>query len=898
MTTDQRPPNGPEETADLRAELSRDDDEQNLDRALQDLTVAQLIGLLLKKPSKTTRSLRSAPRAAPRVSAPALSAPAPLPAPAPTVQTRRMTRRLDSLLQPKYLQLLLYALAIVFAYMGSIYARGAPGVTRYDYFSMHYAAPYFWAGFLLWLLAEVVGNWARLRDGWQALDSPGRWRWLARLLPALIWIHATWVLATSLNAPRDQSVGMALDAAVKFATGGVVWLLINLGHWWLRRQLGLPSRGAAEKESRRLIEERIPMRRPVWREISPLRVLMAVLALAGSLYVWANSTGNYIPVDAIQVWFGTALLWCFVFAPLRWNAIVWASDAIDFLRRIPWRRYRWAIVLFTLLMILGFSFRYDELHEYPRELYGDLVEKIQDAYGIYHEDDYRVYMQNIGGREPLHFYTLSILASQEGMNFDFFALKSMTALWTILAMPLMFWFAVEVFAVFKPDRKWAIIVALAMLGFVAASFWHVVLGRQGMRINTTSFWTPLLMIFFVKALRTNRRSYYILAGLFLGFGLISYQAMRMMPASIVVGVLVTLLVRRVSWRERVSYLLNLVVLAGIALAVFLPVMRFWTEYPQEYLRRTSTRILGDMPTTEEERNAFLLDSGARFLKNLHQTLLIYHYYNEATFINSAPGEPALDPVSAAFIVLGAAAWLALMARRRDAFIWYVPLFLFFALLPTALALSFPIEVPSFTRASTAITPSYLIAGLPLAIFCRQLYRCLPRIPGILAGLGFGALVILAANEYNANLYWGYFTENYNRSSHPYRQAGTVVRGFVDSDGAYGNVYIDSYAHWWDYRAVGIESGIMHFQNGMPISQLPQFINRNLGRQDVWQLMPERDLLILYPPQDVDGEALLQEWFPQGRRLYMETHHPDLGYFAYRVPALGADGIQAFLDEYA
>ncbi len=797
------------------------------------------------------------------------------------------------------MQLILYLAAVFFAYIGSVYGRGTSEIPRTDYYSMEVAAPYLWAGFLLWLLAEIVGNWQQLRNGWRTLDEPDRWRWMARIVPALIWINAIFMLATSLNAPSDESVDMAARALLRFAIGGVVWLGINLGFRWVRQRKQQPldaSASAAEKHQRNY--QRQLLRPPIWREISPLRIVMIVIACACSLHVWENSTGNYIPLDTIKVWFGASLLWCFIFAPLRWNAFDWAAGAIDQWRRIRWRNYRGAIIIFVLLMILGFSFRYDMLDQYPRYMYGDLVEKIQDAHKIYYHDDYRIFMQNIGGREPLHFYLLSILASQEGMNFDHFALKHMSALWTILAMPLMFWMTVEVFYGLQRDRSWSLIVGLAMLGLVAGSFWHVVLGRQGMRINTTSFWVPAIMIFFVRALRSNRRSYYIVAGLLLGYGLISYQAMRMIPASLVAGVFIALLIRRYAWRTRVSYLLNLAVLAGIAFTVFMPIMRYWTEYPEDYMRRTSTRMFGDMPASADERTEFLLDSGARFLKNWHDQFLMYHYNGEATFITSAPGKPAMDPASAAFMTLGLAAWIVLMMKKRDQFVWYVPAFLIIALLPSALALSFPIEVPSFARANAAVTPSYLIAALPLAVLCRQLYRCLPRLPGLLAGIGFGALVILASNQFNADYYFGYFTDNFNASSHPYVEAGTVLRGFVDSDGAFGNAYVVAIPHWLDHRAVGIEAGVMYFDNGAFIDDIPWLIRRNTLSPTQWPLDPQRDLLFFYARQDHETPIRLEKWFPQGRSLFIEAHQPNRGFYGYRVPALGQQGLQDFIDQHA
>ncbi len=880
-------------------EIPESAEDADHDSSFQELTVAQLLGLLISKPAKTWQRFQHILRQ----TAPASQHRETAIARAWSAERANSTGGWSLIagwsLQGKHLQLILYLAAVLFAYIGSVYGRGTAQIPRTNYFSMHVAAPYLWAGFLLWLLAEVVGNWQQLRRDWTSLDQTERWRWLARVVPALIGLHALHLLATSLNAPSGDSVELAAHALLRFVIGGLVWLGINLGFRWNRQRAHQPpATSDSAAETHRRISMRQPLRPPIWREISRLRLVMIVIACACSLHVWENSTGNFIPLDTIKVWFGASLLWCFIFAPLRWNIFNWAAGAIDQLRRIGWRKYRGVIISFVLLMILGFSFRYDMLDQFPRYMYGDLVEKIQDAHKIYYYDDYRIFMQNIGGREPLHFYLLSILASQEGMNFDHFALKHMSALWTLLAMPLMFWMTVEVFYGLKRDRSWSLIVGLAMLGLVAGSFWHVVLGRQGMRINTTSFWVPAIMIFFVRALRRNRRSDYIVAGLLLGYGLISYQAMRMIPVSLVAGVFIALLIRRYSWRTRASYLLNLAVLAGVAFAVFLPVMRYWTEYPQDYMRRTSTRMFGDIPTTEDERTEFLLDSGAQFLKNWHDQLLMFHYNGEQTFITSAPDKPAMDPVSAAFMTVGVAAWIVLMLKKRDPFVWYVPAFLLFALLPSALALSFPIEVPSFSRASAAITPSFLIAALPLALLCRQIYRCLPRLLGLLAGIGFGALVILASNEFNADYYFGYFTDNFNASSHPYVEAGAVLRGFVESDGAFGNAFVVAVPHWLDHRAVGIEAGVMYFDNGAFIHDIPALIRRNADSLAKWPLDAQRDLLFIYASRDNDTPIMLKKWFPAGRSLFIDVDQPGRGFYVYRVPALGQQGLTNFIDQHA
>ncbi|MCY4147264.1 MAG: hypothetical protein OXF90_12455, partial [Chloroflexi bacterium] len=166
------------------------------------------------------------------------------------------------------------------------------------------------------------------------------------------------------------------------------------------------------------------------------------------------------------------------------------------------------------------------------------------------------------------------------------------------------------------------------------------------------------------------------------------------------------------------------------------------------------------------------------------------------------------------------------------------------------------------------------------------------------GIGFAALVILASNEYNADYYFGYFTDNFKAWSHPYVEAGTALRGFVDSDGAFGNAFIVSIPHWLDHRAVGIEAGVMHFDNGAFIKDIPQLIHRNYQGPTRWLLDPQRDLLFFYANSDLETPVILKQWFPQGKGLFMEAHHPNRGFYVYRVPALGQQSLQSFLNEYA
>lgn len=790
--------------------------------------------------------------------------------------------------QAETLQLFLYGTAIICALIGSIIVRGSPSVSRADGVSLNAGGPYLWLGFLLWIMAEIVGRRAQLTGFWHGLDRSARLQWAARSLPILLWLSALLAMAAATTAPSETATELALTAFGRFAFGGLLWIVIEIAAWQARRRAPLQDVDAQK------ILDRQPMRGPISTEVSHRRKLLTGLAALCSLFIWANTTGNRIEPPVILLWLVSAALWGFVFAPLGWNPFDWASGLLDRVRRIRWRDHRGAIVALALILLLGGAFRFYRLDAYPPQMYSDLVEKIQDAYNIHHLDDYRIFLANIGGREPLHFYLLAILASQPGMEFDHYALKLMSALESIVTLPIIFLLGVEVMG--KDRRRLGLHLGALAAALAAVSFWHAAIGRQGLRISLAPLFSALTALYLVRALRGNQRADFVKAGIALGFGLMGYQAIRMLPLAAVSGVAFAALLGRRAWRARLSYLLNLGVLAFVSLMVFLPMLHYWTEEPENYMRRASTRVFGDLPTSDDERAAFLNESIPVLMSNIGKTALMYHYYGDSSWVSGLSHEPAMDPVSAAFMILGVSAWLALLAQTRDPALWFVPIYLLSMLLPTALALSFPIEVPSFIRASGAIPPTYLIAALPVAVFCLRLCKTLSGKAGKIVATMFAAVMLLAANQYNTSLYFGEFTDNFLRASHPQAQAGKFLRGFVESGGAFGNAFVLASPHWWDTRAIGIEAGLMFWDGGGDAQSVPQLLERGSRKEAPNQLDPERDLVFFYSRQNTEALDLLTGWFPDGRQMLVDVEPAYKSFYVFRAPALGIDGFNRFLAE--
>ena len=868
--------------------------------SFEELTISELLTLLWQSPAATVRRFRQAMR-----SEGARQQLAPMLRSASTEDTsisgdgwrsqaawRAVPRRL---LRSEFPRLAFYLTAFAFALMGSSISRGTPQITRGDGYSLQVAAPFLWLGFLLWLAGDICGHWPALSGYWRRCERAKRVLWGFRTIPALVILGALFRFAQSMAAPRDTAVDSALSSLAILLAGVAGLLVINLGsrRYLLQRVANV---GADSLRSQQIwTVEREVVHPRIWRSISSKRKILIAFASVLSLVVWSNSGGNRIEPPSILLWLASIATWGLVFAPLGWNLFDWSASKVDRMRRLELHGRGWAILALIVILLTGAGFHFERLATAPPEMNSDMVVNILDAYKIHRGEDYRIFLANNGGREPIHIYLTAIAASLPGLSFDRTTLFLVSALEGFLTLPLVFWFAIEVFG--KQRRQHALIVGLLASALLAGSFWQASLARQGLRIPLSPLLTALSAVFFARALRHNRRSDFVLAGITLSLGLYSYKSMRMLPLVYVAVIGLVLLLRRYSWRIKRKYLFNFAVLAFMAGVVFLPMLRFWVEEPDQFTQRATSRMFGDLPTTDEERLTLLREGGATFLGNIRSALLMFHYTNDNTWISSLPTQPAMDPITGALFLLGVAAWLGLLLNEREPVYWFVPILLLVMVLLTALAIAFPIEVPSLQRASGAIPPAYVIAALPLALLCRQLIRTLRRPLGVVAALGFAVALIGGAHQYNRGLYFGEFMHNYHRSAQNHAEAGHILRGFAESDGSYGNAFIISSPHWWDHRAVGVEAGAIRWDNSIVgVDRLPQYIEEGLRRWDKYRLNPDRDLLFFFAPWNQQALPLLREWFPEGRPLEIQQEPAEKTFFIYRVPAFGEEGLHTFLAE--
>jgi hypothetical protein len=728
-----------------------------------------------------------------------------------------------------------------------------------------------------------------------------------RLCALLIAWWGSGIMATQRREDQGLAIGLPI-LLVAF----MVWFLTDaFAEKWPQRFIGWwqtrTSRERPTQPEMNLYEDS-PFDLSLTNALQRGVLLLGGAILSALALNW--NMNNSFTTQGFWAWMGSIVLWVAALAPSEWG-IRPAIQAVRAQCANFHIRGNWTLAALVLIMLLGALFRLSDLSGTPPEMTSDHVEKLLDAQRVL-DGTHQIFFPNNGGREPFQMYTMALFSQLPGLGMNFTTLKLLSALEGIITLPILWWMGREIIG--KDEPLLGNLVGLALAALVAASYWHTALSRLALRIVLTPLVTALLVIFLSRALRDNRRGDFIKAGLVLGLGLYMYQAVRMLPVVVLIGIGLALLFKARSLRTAQLYVWHLAVLVIIAGVVFVPMLGFAQQYPDDFWRRTSGRLLGDdlIQTTDEagnviereptpaERMAALRENLNILTNNIRNALLMYNWKGDVAWINGAPNRPAMDTITASLLIVGLAAWLARMVRRRDPANWLMPVALFIMLLPSALSIAYPVENPSATRTSGTLPEAYLFAALPLALIIYSAIRLSPDWRGATFAAAGAAVVTLLAFGANSSLYFGMEGEeyriSYRTSSLPYSEVGRRLRGFAESDGSFGNAFMVAYPYWWDHRAIGIEAGHMDWPNGIVKREnIISFLNDASQREDEYRFDPEKDMLFFVSPNDIETQDLLQEYFPDGYAQLIQSYHPEDTYVMFRVPRLGREAFVRFME---
>ena len=601
------------------------------------------------------------------------------------------------------------------------------------------------------------------------------------------------------------------------------------------------------------------------------RQILGSVALALSAATYVYTAGNAFTLIGVTAWLLSIALWMIVAAERSPDQLVadWVARLTSFKGPALMAPKPRLVPLAAFILVLGVAifFRSYRLDTIPNEMTSDHVEKLLDAndvaHGIFH-----VFFTRNAGREAFQFYFLPIVAAIFGTGMSFLTLKIASVIEGVALVPLMIWFGREVV-----DRETGLFAA----GLLAISWWHTLLARLGLRIALTPLVFTLVLIALVRAIRTGSRRSWLWAGVWMGIGVYCYQALRLTPLVAIAAFAVSVtppLTRALiaQWKGRADAPLaqlvaenivsrqglNLLAAGLIALAIFVPMLRVWHDFPADLWNRVINRTTNHEVAIEGSPVGVLAD-------NYVKALGMFNVKGDASWFSAVPGTPVLDLITGSLFFLGVAGWLVRLRARHDpvdAFLLVAGLIM---LLPSALSIAFPIENPSTTRASATIPVVFLIAAWPVALIRQRWTAVMGRTVGLaLSCLLVGALVG-GATAFNYQTYFVRYADSYRHSALNPSEVAVAVRDIIGPDAPLDGVWLQGWPFWHDYRAIGIEAGDITFDNAIvDVPALTSYLSDLPGEFAI------RPLVFILHPQDREALRVLREHFPNGEPVYRHS----------------------------
>ncbi|HLQ33250.1 MAG TPA: glycosyltransferase family 39 protein [Chloroflexota bacterium] len=337
------------------------------------------------------------------------------------------------------------------------------------------------------------------------------------------------------------------------------------------------------------------------------------------------------------------------------------------------------------------------------------------ALEVWTKGQHPIFFPQSGSREPLMIYleSLSILAlgaTRLGAR----AAQACVGTAGVVAA----WFLFR--ALF--GRRVALLGA-AIMGF---SFWQMFESRLGLRAISQPLFETLCLLFFWRTLTQRRWPDAVLAGLFLGATMYTYTASRALPLLLAALVLWQLAVSPAFLAKQWTRML---VVAGLGLAVCVPLGLYAARHPEEFFGRSlQVNLLNPQPFTGAAQAGGV---GPAVLR----TLGMFSIEGDPAWKYNIGGQPVFDwPISALFYggivlaVVGTASWLRQLRRDRTlpsphAF---VLLWLVIMLLPGFLSG----EAPHFLRTIGIMPAVFVLPALALSWLVER-WRWLLPLAGVL-----------------------------------------------------------------------------------------------------------------------------------------------------------------------
>ena len=607
-------------------------------------------------------------------------------------------------------------------------------------------------------------------------------------------------------------------------------------------------------------EWNLPAFAPTYERTDPLTYRSIPLLISVLLGGWAFIIfkGNLFTRFNVILWVLAVLCLVWAFWLNKSSLRAGLRNSLRFLQREQWtiNISRWTILLIAATALI-FFFRFFQTASVPPEPFSDHAEKIFDVYDVSQGQTHIFFTRNTG-REAFQMYWTLLIAKFFGTGLSFLSLKLGTAILGFLTLPFIYLLGKEI----GGPRVGFFAFLLAGIGY-----WPNVISRVGLRFPLYPLFVAPTLFFLLRGLRTRNRNDFLLSGLFLGIGLHGYSPMRIVPF-VVAAAFVLYWLHSQSNGARKELPIWLVMLALVAMFVFIPLLRYWFENPESFGFRAFTRLGGvEQPLPGPAYQIFF--------SNVWNALRMFNYDDGEIWVHSVTHRPALDAISAILFLLGVALILVRYIRNRHWLDLFLPVSVPILLMPSILSLAFPGENPALNRAGGAYIPAFVIGAMALDGLLTSFGRS--RMRSVVTWSVAGILFLLSASQ-NYDLVFNQYYTSFRGGSWNSSDMGKVIDQFEQVNGNAKNVWIVPFPHWVDTRLPAVWAGIPNRDLAMWRDDLPSTVEFTGPKL----FMVKADL---EHSEGNDQETLdvLESLYPNGQLRMFDSDVPGHDFWIYSVP---------------
>ena len=618
-----------------------------------------------------------------------------------------------------------------------------------------------------------------------------------------------------------------------FPIGGLLSMMAGVGCLWF----GLPRKEnlsviPSGRQSNQIVFEF----RPIWFAAALAMAVVCFLLFTDNRFGWLQTTSwlSAIGCGLYAFWHSKSP----EDGKPGWNWKIWEN----------WRTDRLFLVLALLVGVLGMTFRMKDLAGTPPEVVSAQVETYYSVSEIRQGGNYVLFSRNTVP-EPLNYYWANLVSFFSGRALQMQAIRLSYSLAGLVGVLFMYGLGRQI------ANRW---VGLVAAGLSGVSFWLILQERAAIGGGLVFPLMAGTLYCLVRGLDEQDARYFLVSAVMAGLGLMSNKVFLIFP---LVAIVIMLIWKKGKSIPPVSFAGLIGVGLLVSLITVMPLLRAISLEPMSYFAPILARV-------GEYEVSFQGSPVSIFLLNFVKALGIANWSNLGNWVDSIANRGAVDALTAVFFVVGI---VSLLRRYRESKNWkfLVPVVLFpLLVLPSALALAFPTENPSMTRAVGAAIPVLLTAGFGFA-------EVFTIVKDVLHHKSFGSLAIagvlmlapIVVN--NHSLIFQQYTDQYRASAWNASEMADVVERFYSS-GKEGLSYLVSYPYWVDSRAVAISMGHPEQNLSLPSSEIASTQNVAISK------------LFILNPMDKDSIAELQQVYPDGVITTYQTVNPDKNFVLFIV----------------